>query len=155
MCLEAGIDFMSTSHALPSVPGEPSPQTRSVADFFFHGWQHLIDEMRRTLGHTPAAAARAEAAPLAGKRHQPPGVAIVALKARESAPPCAAGQEVAELLLDERGQAVLTVLRSAEKRGEVLAHQPVEHRVLAGAGAVRVSWRGCRRGRGDHAERHG
>src|SRR6266481_722887 len=32
MCLEADIDFMSTSHASPFVPGEPSPQVSRTND---------------------------------------------------------------------------------------------------------------------------
>ncbi len=110
--------------------------------------------MRRTLGHPPAAAARAEPAPFAGKRHQPLGVAVPALETREAACPGAAGQEVTKLLLDERGQAALGMLGGAKERRKVLAHDAMEHGVLGRARAVRVRRRGSRRGRGRHAERH-
>jgi hypothetical protein len=38
--------------------------------------EHVVDEMRRTLGHPAAVAARAEASAFARKRHQPIGTTV-------------------------------------------------------------------------------
>jgi hypothetical protein len=47
--------------------------------------QHVVDEMRRAFGHTPAAAARTEAAALAGEGDETFRVASPASEAREAA----------------------------------------------------------------------
>ena len=70
-----------------------------------HPRQHIIHQMRGALGHAAAPAARAEAAALAGKRHQVIDRAVLAAKPRHAAREHAAHQELPELALDELGEA--------------------------------------------------
>jgi hypothetical protein len=66
--------------------------------------EDVVHEVRRALGHPPAAATGAEAAPLAGERDQPLGPAGVAPEPGEAAGKEAAAQERIELRLDEPRQ---------------------------------------------------
>ncbi len=49
--------------------------------------RYMVDEMRRALGHPPAAAARADRARFARERHQAFRVARIAAEAREAVRP--------------------------------------------------------------------
>ncbi|HZB77445.1 MAG TPA: hypothetical protein VE526_14530 [Solirubrobacteraceae bacterium] len=91
----------------PVIPREQVPQpVRQAQHPLAHGHprQHSVDQPGRALGHAPAAAARAEAPPLARERHQPLERAFRAPQAREAVRQDPAGQEVAELLLHEGRQ---------------------------------------------------
>jgi len=94
------------------------------------GRQHGVDEVRRLLGHAPAAAARADGACLAGERDEALEPAGVAPHAGEAAGEDPAAEEVAELALDEARHACAVAGRGRlrEKAVEVRAHDPVEHR---------------------------
>jgi hypothetical protein len=70
------------------------------------GQQDTVHETRRALGHAPAAAARAEAAALAGEAHEPLEGAVPTAEPRKAVRQHAARQEVPELLLHELRQAV-------------------------------------------------
>jgi hypothetical protein len=61
----------------------------------------MVAMKRRRLGHPAAAAARAEAAPLTGNRHQVIESATLAPKARHAAFERATRQKLPELPLDE------------------------------------------------------
>jgi hypothetical protein len=71
-----------------------------------HPRQHLVDEIGGTLCHAPPSTARAEAAPLAGDGQEALEGAVGAPKPREAVGQDPAREELAELLLDEAGQAV-------------------------------------------------
>jgi hypothetical protein len=91
----------------PVIPREQVPQpVRQAQHPLAHGHprQHPVHQPSRALGHAPAAAARAEAPPLARKRHQPLERALRASQAREAVRQDPARQEVAELLLHEGRQ---------------------------------------------------
>jgi len=96
-----------------------------------HGTQDRIDEVCGAFGHA-AAPATGTHPTFARKRDQALGVARVASKASEAPGPDAACNEVAELPLDEGRQAVAAgaLGGGAEKGGEMLAHDLVEHGVL-------------------------
>jgi hypothetical protein len=78
--------------------------------------QHAVHEAGGALGHAPAAAARTDAAPLAGKGNQPLLGTGVARQAGEAVGPDAAGEELAELLLHELRQAGTSARRAASRR---------------------------------------
>ena len=61
--------------------------------------KHRLHQMPRRLGHAPCAAARAEAALLARKRHQPFRVALLAHHAQEAVVEHAAAQKRLEFLV--------------------------------------------------------
>ena len=92
--------------------------------------QHGLDEVRRLLGHAPAATARADGARLTRERNEALEPARVAPHAGEASVERAAAEEVAELALDEarHARAVAGGGRLREKALEVCAHDPVEHR---------------------------
>jgi len=102
-----------------------------------YGGQHVVDEMCGALGHPTTATRRTHGARFARERYQPLRMARLAAKAGEAAGPHATSQELAELALDERRDAA-GALGGREKRGEMRAHDAVEHRVLGGAGAIRL-----------------
>jgi hypothetical protein len=121
------------------VPGEQIAQPVGQAeDPLPHGdaGQHAVHEAGGALGHAPAAAARTEAAPLAGKGNQPLLGTGVATQAGEAVGQDAAGEELAELLLHELRQAgtVGTVSRFAEKGLQVSADNGMED------AALRLTW---------------
>lgn len=62
--------------------------------------EHLLNQMTRTLSHTASAAAGAETALLAGERHQPLGVAVLAHHPQEAMFEHPAAKVVLELLAD-------------------------------------------------------
>ena len=66
--------------------------------------QDAVHETRGALGHTPAPAARAEAAALAGKGHEPLEGAVPTAEPRKAMRQHAAREEISELLLHELRQ---------------------------------------------------
>jgi len=64
--------------------------------------EHVVDEMRRALGHPAAAAARAEAAAFAGERNQPIGATVSTAKPGKPMREHAAAHESLELALHEQ-----------------------------------------------------
>jgi len=72
--------------------------------------EHVVDEMRRTLGHPAAAAAWAEAPTLAGERDQTIGAAPRTPKPGKPMREHAAANESLKLALHEQGGASLFVL---------------------------------------------
>ena len=92
---------------------EVAPKTvRQAQHPLAHGYprQHLIDEARGALRHAPAAAARAEAATLAGERHESLERALPAPEAGEAVRQHTTGEKILEVLQFEsadagRGQA--------------------------------------------------
>ena len=88
--------------------------------------------MSRPLRHPPAATAGTEAATLEGKRHEAVEGAALATEPSEAVGQDAAGQELAELPLDELRQAVAPVPRRGfvEEIVEMVADYGIEHAVL-------------------------
>jgi hypothetical protein len=87
--------------------------------------------------HPSPAAARTDRARFTRERHEALRLACVAAEAGEPSGPDTASQELPELALDERRHAAGT-LCGPKKRGEMLAHDAVQNRVLGGSGAIRV-----------------
>ena len=130
--------------AAPPVPAEHRADERvvereAIAQTVRHGEHPLaygdegqdgVDEVRRLLGHAPAAAARADGACLTGERDEALEPAGVAPHAGEAAGEDPAAEEVAELALDEARHACAVAGggRLREKAVEVRAHDSVEHR---------------------------
>ena len=117
----------------PVVVGEPVPQPvrdreHPLSDGHV-GRQHVIDEMRRALGHPPSPAARANRAPFARERYQPLERAVPAPHTGEAMGQYPAAKEFPELVHDEPGETTAVRLRvdSGEELGEVRAHDAVEH----------------------------
>ncbi len=108
-----------------------------------HPREHLVDQVRRALGHAPSAAARTEPAPMTRERHEAVEPTSLAPKPREAPAEPPAPKKVAELLLDEAGQP----LAGAEvgclhtKRLEVIAHHLIQD------AARGLPWLVCRRWR--------
>lgn len=92
----------------------------------------MIDQVRRAVGHAAAAAARAEAAPLAGKRYQSILAASGTPKPRKAGRETATRQEIAELPLDRARQAVPVAHRRGfcAERLEVVAYDLVQNAVF-------------------------
>src|SRR4029450_3908120 len=86
-----------------------------------HRGEYAIGEVRRGVGHPPAAAGGAEAAALARERHEAIVTAVVAAQAQEAVGEDAAAQEGAELLLDEVRSGALASSRAGEEGLELLA----------------------------------
>ena len=86
----------------------------------------MIGQVSRGLDHPAGATGRAEAAALAGERHQVLVAAGVALDAQKAVLEPAALQVVVELLLDERGQRATVGLELSEKLRVVRLDDPVE-----------------------------
>jgi hypothetical protein len=95
-------------------------------------WKHMVDEMRRALGHPAATAARAEAAAFARERDQPIGTTVGTVKPGKPMRKHAAADESLELALHEQGGAplVLTSLELPEEGLKVVADDAVEHPML-------------------------
>ena len=93
-----------------------------------HIRQHVIDRMRRSLGHAAAAAPGAEATALARKDDEAILSACGAPVAREAGSEPSAPQEVAELLLDEARQPVAVPQRRGlrTKGLEMVPHDAVQ-----------------------------
>ena len=105
-----------------------------------HVWQHCVDEGRGALRHPPTPAARADAAPLTRDRHATLERTLGTPQPREGLGQDPAAQDVAELLLDEPGQAaaVAAVRDFSEEGLQVLPNDGVEHGVLGVAGLIRA-----------------
>ena len=86
-------------------------------------------EARGGLGHAPAPATGTEAAPFAGKGHEPLERALPAPQAGEAVRQDATGEKVPKLLLHERRQAgaLGVVSRGIEERVQVRVDDPVPH----------------------------
>ena len=137
----------------PVIPGQEIAKTvRQTQHPLAHGHarQHLVDQTGGALGHASAAAARAEAPALAGKRHEVLQRAVGTSQAREAVRQHPAGQEVPELLFHEPRQrgAVGVTLGRLEEGVEVLGDHAVQHGVL---GITRPVVRGAGRHGGDIA----
>src|SRR5439155_7293385 len=100
--------------------------------------KHRVDQMRGQLRHAPPAAARAEASPLAREWHEALVGAVPASDAGEAAGERPAGQELAELALDELREAAAVAARGdlGEKGLEIFADDPVENGALRSPGLV-------------------
>ena len=100
--------------------------------------EHIVDEVCRESRHATPATRRAEAASLAGERHQQVGTTIVAPEAGEAAREPAAREELPQLALDEARQAVTAAAsaRLGEKGFQVLVYEPVQRAVLGRARTV-------------------
>ena len=107
--------------------------------------EHLLRQAPRTLGHAPRAAARAEAAFLAGKRQQPLGMALLAHHAQEAVFEHAAAQVFVELLAHVLGQRAIFRRKTCNEVRVVRLHQRVQQRTLGNM--ARVGRRGRQRGR--------
>jgi hypothetical protein len=105
--------------------------------------ENVVDEMRRTLGHPAAAAARAEASTLAGKRDQTISTAPRTPKPGKPVREDAAANESLKLALHEQGGAalVLTSIELPEEGLKVVADDAMEHPLLRRATHVRSSSR--------------
>ena len=128
------------------IPGQPVTQARRQTQHPLphgHPREHLVDQVRRALGHAPSAAARTEPAPMTRERHEAVEPTSLAPKPREAPAEPPAPKKVAELLLDETGQP----LAGAEvgclhtKRLEVIAHHLIQD------AARGLPWLVCRRWR--------
>ena len=96
-----------------------------------HVGEHVIDEMRRPLGHPSTTTPRAEAAALARKGHEAVQSARGAPKAGEAAGQTATPQEVAELLL-EKSREPLPVTKRCRVRAKRLEKVKGVRRLLQG-----------------------
>ncbi len=96
-----------------------------------HPGQHLVDEIRRLLGHAPPAATGADPAALAGQRQEAFERAVVAPDPQEAMDAQPAPEEAAELPLDEVGQPDAVSARGCrgEEGFQMLLHHAVEDRV--------------------------
>jgi hypothetical protein len=92
--------------------------------------QDAVYETRGALGHAPAAAARAEAAALAGKGHEPLEGALPTAEPRKAMRQHAAREEIPELLLHELRQpvAIGVMRRRVEERLQMLVDHAVRKR---------------------------
>jgi hypothetical protein len=69
------------------------------------GWEDVLHQVRRALGHPSAAAVRTEAAALAAERHEPLERAVAAAHTGEAMSEDPTAKELPELVGDERRQA--------------------------------------------------
>ena len=109
------------------IPGKQVPQPMRQTQHPLsnrHVGEHVIDQIRRTLGHAATAAPRAEAAALARKGHEAVQSARGAPEAGEAAGQTATPKEVAELLLDKSREPfpVTNRCRVRAKRLEMVPH---------------------------------
>jgi hypothetical protein len=114
-----------------------------------HLGQDAVDEVRRGVGHAPAAARGAEAAPLAGEGDEALQSARIAAEPQEAVGEDPAAKVRAQLLLDEAGHRTIALPGAGEEALELLANDCVQLRLL---GAVPfVARRGGGRGAGEGA----
>ncbi len=116
------------------IPGQQIPQVVRQAEHpvaYGHVRQDVIDQVRRALGHTSSATARAEPTAFAGEGDQPVESTAGAVEPCETAGQPAAAEEVAKGLLDELRQALAVAQRRrlGAERLEVLTHNVVQHGV--------------------------
>ena len=121
----------TTARAQSVIPGQPVTEAVRQAEYPLphgHPRKHPVDETRGELRRAPSATARAETAPVAGKRHQSVESAPGASEPRETSTKCATLQKATELLLHEAGQAlsVAEISRLRPKRLKVFAHHVVQ-----------------------------
>jgi len=138
------------------IPGKPIAKLEGKAQHpltNWDTWKHVVDEVRCALGHPAAAAAWAEASPLAGERDQPIGTAARTPKAGKAMRKHAAAGESLKLALHEQGGAtlVLTPIELPEEGLKMLADDAMEHPMLRSATHVRSR---NRLGRGRGARLH-
>jgi hypothetical protein len=124
------------------IPGKPIAKLKGKAQDPLPNrgaWEHVVDEMRRTLRHPAPAAAWAEASAFARERNHPIGTAARTPKAGEAMREHAAASEPLKLALHEQGGASLFVVsvELPEEGLEVFAHHTVKHPMLGGATHVR------------------
>jgi hypothetical protein len=102
--------------------------------------QHVVDEVRGGVGHTPAAAGGAEAAAFASKRDELIAHAARAVHAREAVGEQAALEVAAQLALDEARQAVARIgsTGALEKGLEVGEQRLMQHAALGLAATTDV-----------------
>lgn len=129
------------------VPRETIPQpVRHAQDPLSdrHIGKHPVDEMRGALGHSAAAAARAERTPFARESDEPVESTAGAMKAREAARQPAAPGEIAERLLDESRQALTLAQRGGlgSEGFEVVADDAVQDGVAGRSALVDRQRRG-------------
>ena len=107
-----------------------------------HVGEHMIDEVRRPLGHAPAATPWAEPATLARDRHEAIHSAGGAPKSGEASSQTSAPQEVAELLLDKsREPFAVPQRRGVRTEGlDMVPHDPVQDRRRGIARLVCARW---------------
>ena len=108
------------------IPGtEVAQSARQAEDPLAHRHRRkdVVDQVCGVRRHAAAAAARTEAPSFAGERHEPLERAVVAPNPRKAARERAAGQELAELALDEPRQTVpvAVIVGLAEERFQILA----------------------------------
>jgi len=109
--------------------------------------EHLVHQMPRRLGHAPRAAAGAEAALLAGIRHQPLGTTVLADHAQEAVLEHAAAQVGLELLAHILGQRAVFGLKTRDEVRVVRLDQRVQQRALGQVARVTRSGVGGRQWR--------
>jgi len=134
------------------IPREQTPEAIRQAQHplpNLHIRQHVVDRVRRALGHPTPTAGQTKAAPFARERHQAVMATRIAVKARESGGEAAAGQELAKLARHEARQAFAVAERGHPRaeRLEVVADEAVEHGVRSILGPIRD-------GSGRHAPPH-
>jgi hypothetical protein len=136
------------------IPGQQVPQAmRQAQDPLTHRHigQDVIDQVRCPLRHAPAAAARAEAAPLAREGNQSIEPTGGTPKTSEAAGQAAAPQEITKLLLDKPRQPVATPQRCGlvAKGLEMVPDDPEEDRgrriarLVGGRWLRHAPWRGA------------
>jgi len=105
--------------------------------------KHVLHQMPRTLGHAPRAATGAKPALLAGKRHQPFRMALLAHHTQEAVVEHPAAQERLEFLAHVRGQRAVFCLKAREQVRVVRLHQRVQQRALGRVAGI-GRWRRVR-----------
>src|SRR5439155_887989 len=123
------------------IPGKEVAQSvRQAEDPLAHRHRRkdVVDQVCGVRRHAAAAAARTEAPSFAGERHEPLERAVVAPNPRKAARERAAGQELAELALDEPRQTVpvAVIVGLAEERFQILADDAMEDRALCVSGLI-------------------
>ena len=123
------------------IPGKEVAQSvRQAEDPLAHRHRRkdVVDQVCGVRRHAAAAAARTEAPSFAGERHEPLERAVVAPNPRKAARERAAGQELAELALDEPRQTVpvAVIAGLAEERFQILADDAMEDRALCVSGLI-------------------
>src|SRR5438552_318913 len=123
------------------IPGKEVAQSARQAEdplAHRHRRKDVVDQLCGVRRHAAAAAARTEAPSFAGERHEPLERAVVAPNPRKAARERAAGQELAELALDEPRQTVpvAVIVGLAEERFQILADDAMEDRALCVSGLI-------------------
>ena len=113
------------------IPGQPVTEAvRQTEHPLPHGHprEHMVDEMRGSLGHAPPPTARAETPPVTRKGHQAVEPAPRASEPSETSAEGATLQKATKLLLHEAGQAlsVAEIGRLRPKRLEVVTHDLIQ-----------------------------